>query len=138
MKPILLATDGSPAAEGATETAIELAKLLGTELVVTTVWSIPALTVGFAPTPLPADIGMPAEQEARRIAAEAARRAEFDYYQKGQLIGAERFIPTPDAVIRAMLQAAVGDPPKPQEPKPSGTGARIVIAHKPSRKRTAP
>jgi nucleotide-binding universal stress UspA family protein len=76
VKPILLATDGSPAAERATDTAIELAKLLGAELVVTTVWSIPALTVGFAPAPLPADIGTPAEDQARRIAAEAASRAE--------------------------------------------------------------
>lgn len=76
MKPILLATDGSPAAERATDTAIELAEQLGTELVVTTVWSIPAVTVGFAPTPLPADIGEPAEEEARAIAAAAASRAE--------------------------------------------------------------
>ncbi len=76
MKPILLATDGSPTAEQATDTAIELAKLLGTELVVTTVWSIPAVTVGFAPTPLPADIGKPAEEDAHNIAAAAVARAE--------------------------------------------------------------
>jgi hypothetical protein len=42
---------------------------------------------------------------------EAARRADFDYYQRGRLVGAGRFIPTPDAVIRAMLQAALGDIP---------------------------
>jgi nucleotide-binding universal stress UspA family protein len=76
VKPILLATDGSPTAQRATDTAIDLAKLLGTELVVTTVWSIPAVTVGFAPTPLPTDIGKPAEEDARKIAAAAARRAE--------------------------------------------------------------
>lgn len=76
MKPILLATDGSPTAELATETAIELAKLLGTKLVVTSVWSIPSTVVGFAPAPLPADIAKPMEEEARKFAAAAAARAE--------------------------------------------------------------
>jgi nucleotide-binding universal stress UspA family protein len=41
MQPVMLATDGSPTAERATATAIELAKLLDTELVVITVWTIP-------------------------------------------------------------------------------------------------
>jgi hypothetical protein len=47
---------------------------------------------------------------------EAARRTEFEHYQKGQVVSTDRFIPTPDAVIRAMLEAAVGDAPKRQEP----------------------
>ena len=38
---------------------------------------------------------------------QAARRAEFDYYQKGRLIGAGRFIGTPDEVIKIMLEAAL-------------------------------
>jgi hypothetical protein len=46
---------------------------------------------------------------------EAARRAEYDYYQRGRQIGAGRFIPIPDAVIRAMLEAALGDVPDPEE-----------------------
>lgn len=37
----------------------------------------------------------------------AARRAEFDYYQKGRALGRERFVPTPDPVIKAMLAAAL-------------------------------
>ena len=37
----------------------------------------------------------------------AARRAEYDYYQKGRKIGTDRFIPTPDAVIKVMLEAAL-------------------------------
>ncbi len=37
---------------------------------------------------------------------EAARRAEYDYYQRGRLLGSERHIPTPDPAIRAMLEAA--------------------------------
>ena len=40
MKPVLLATDGSPTAEQATRTAIELAQLLDTQLVVVTVWDV--------------------------------------------------------------------------------------------------
>jgi hypothetical protein len=36
---------------------------------------------------------------------EAARRAEYDYYQRGRMLGSGRFIPTPDPVIGAMLDA---------------------------------
>jgi hypothetical protein len=39
---------------------------------------------------------------------ERARRAEFDHYQRGGLSGG-RFIPTPDSIIRAMLEAALSD-----------------------------
>jgi hypothetical protein len=45
----------------------------------------------------------------------AARRAEFDYYQKAENLEAKRFIPTPDAVISVMLKAAL----KLVEPAPS-------------------
>jgi nucleotide-binding universal stress UspA family protein len=76
MKPVLLATDGSPTAEVATETAIELAKLLRTELIVATVWTIPYTTVGIAPAPINASVSKSAEDEARKIAAGAAARAE--------------------------------------------------------------
>jgi hypothetical protein len=37
----------------------------------------------------------------------AARRAEFDYYQKSRKLGAGRFIGTPDEVIKVMLEAAL-------------------------------
>jgi hypothetical protein len=37
----------------------------------------------------------------------AARRAEFDFYQKRRWIGAERFVPTSDAVIKGMPAAAL-------------------------------
>lgn len=76
MTPVMLATDGSPTAERATDTAIELAKLLDTELVVVTVWNIPYTTVGFAPAPLPADVGKPLETDARKTATAAAARAQ--------------------------------------------------------------
>jgi nucleotide-binding universal stress UspA family protein len=76
MKPVLLATDGSPTAEKATGTAIELAKLLDTELIVVTVWEIPYTTVGFSPAPVSGELAKLSEDEARRVAADAAARAE--------------------------------------------------------------
>ena len=76
MKPVLLATDGSPTAEKATGTAIELAKLLDTELIVVTAWDIPYTTVGFSPAPVSGDLAKLSEDEARRVAADAAARAE--------------------------------------------------------------
>lgn len=54
MNPVLLATDGSPTAGKASDTAIELAQLLGTELVVVCVWDIAYTTVGLAPLPITA------------------------------------------------------------------------------------
>ena len=66
MKPVMLATDGSPTAEKATATAIDLARLLDTELIVVSVWDI--AYAGFG-----ARLG---EEEASRISGEAAARAE--------------------------------------------------------------
>jgi hypothetical protein len=37
----------------------------------------------------------------------AARRAKYDSDQKGRVISGDRFIPTPDAVIKIMLAAAL-------------------------------
>ena len=76
MKPIMLATDGSPTAEKATGTAIELAKALDTDLVVATVWEIPYTTVGLAPAPVAGDLAQLGEDDARKVAAGAAARAE--------------------------------------------------------------
>jgi nucleotide-binding universal stress UspA family protein len=76
MKPIMLATDGSPTAEQATGTAIELAKALGTDLVVVTVWEIPYTTVGLAPAPVAGDLAQLSEDDARKIGSNAAARAE--------------------------------------------------------------
>ena len=76
MRPVLLATDGSPTAENATDTAIELAQLLETELIVASVWSIPYATVGFAPVPVPADLDKLGEDGARTVALSAAARAK--------------------------------------------------------------
>jgi nucleotide-binding universal stress UspA family protein len=76
MNPVLLATDGSPTAEQATGKAIELAKLLETELVVVTVWSVPYTVTGFAPMPVDGELAKLSEDEAQSIAAKAAALAE--------------------------------------------------------------
>ena len=76
MRPVMLATDGSPTAAEAADTAIELAKLLDTELVVVTVWDIAYTTVGLAPMPVNGEFAKVGEEQAKKIAAEAAARAE--------------------------------------------------------------
>jgi nucleotide-binding universal stress UspA family protein len=76
MKPVLLATDGSPTAETATETAIELAKLLGTELLIVTVWTVPYTATGFAPAPINGELAKLGEDEAKKLVLETAARAE--------------------------------------------------------------
>ena len=79
MKPVMLATDGSPTAEKATATAIDLARLLDTELIVVSVWDIAYAgfgAMGFAPIPTNADLARLGEEEASRISGEAAARAE--------------------------------------------------------------
>jgi nucleotide-binding universal stress UspA family protein len=78
MKPVMLATDGSPTATEATTAAIDLAQLLGTELIIVTVWDIPYGAVAFAGVPGPAngELAKLTEEEARKANAEASARAE--------------------------------------------------------------
>ena len=76
MKPVLLATDGSPTAYKATEAAIELAQQLDTDLVVVTVWNIPYTSAGLAPAPISGDLAKLSEEQARKIAVAAAAHAE--------------------------------------------------------------
>jgi nucleotide-binding universal stress UspA family protein len=75
MKPILLATDGSPTAERATDTAIELAQLLDTELVIVTVWEIPYTAVGFGVAPITSELAKLSGQDAKKLCAKAVARA---------------------------------------------------------------
>jgi nucleotide-binding universal stress UspA family protein len=75
----MLATDGSPTAEKATTTAIDLARLLGTELVIVSVWDVGYAgysAMGFAPMPMKGDLDKLCEEEASKAIAEAAARAE--------------------------------------------------------------
>jgi nucleotide-binding universal stress UspA family protein len=79
MKPVMLATDGSPTAEKATATAIDLARLLDTELIVVSVWDVAYAgygAMGFAPISTNADLAKLGEEEASRINVDAAARAE--------------------------------------------------------------
>src|SRR5437762_6883484 len=75
MKPVMLATDGSPTAQTATSSAIELAQALHTELVIVSVWrrgvddfvaTCPPPIAGFG------DLTELRETQARRVAENAA------------------------------------------------------------------
>jgi len=76
MRPVMLATDGSPTAERATETAIELAKTLDVELVIVTAWTIPYTATGFTPAPINGEVAQLGEDEAKKLVLKAAARAE--------------------------------------------------------------
>lgn len=76
MKTILLATDGSPSAQHATDEAIELATATGWPLRVVTVWNRPIPTgYGYAVYPLPADLAALEREHAHAIAVAAVARA---------------------------------------------------------------
>jgi nucleotide-binding universal stress UspA family protein len=79
MKPVMLATDGSPTAQQATRTAVELARQLGTELVIVSVWDItyaPYSAMGFAPVSMNAEFSKLGEGDAAGAIAEAAALAD--------------------------------------------------------------
>lgn len=100
MKPVLLATDGSPTAEKATATAIDLAGLLDTELVVVSVWDIAYAgysAMGFAPIPMNGELAKLGEEQAAKAIAEAAARAE------------EAGVETRSAVLRGFPVEAICD-----------------------------
>ena len=100
MKPVLLATDGSPTAEKATATAIDLARLLDTELVIVSVWDIAYAgysAMGFAPIPMNGELAKLGEEQAAKAIAEAAARAE------------EAGVETRSAVLRGFPVEAICD-----------------------------
>jgi hypothetical protein len=75
---------------------------------------------------------------------EAARRAEFDFYQRGRRLGADRFTPIPDQVTRVISEATLGAvPDEPVAPGPAAAipaavtkpGSAIVRASKPRPRR---
>jgi nucleotide-binding universal stress UspA family protein len=79
MKPVMLATDGSPTAEKATDTAIDLARRLDTELLIVTAWDLQYSgysAMGFAPVPMNGELARLGEKQATKISGEAAARAE--------------------------------------------------------------
>jgi nucleotide-binding universal stress UspA family protein len=78
MKPIMLATDGSPTAGEATKTAIELAKRFDTELLIVTAWDIPYSTLGYAAVPPVGDLMKVGKEQADKVAGEAAAAAKAE------------------------------------------------------------
>jgi hypothetical protein len=59
---------------------------------------------------------------------EAARRGHYDYLQRNRLLGIGPFQPTPGPIIRAMLEAALGDiaPEKPATAAKAAIPDRVV------------
>ena len=76
MKPIMLATDGSPTAEEATKQAVELARQFDTELVIVTAWDIPYSTLGYSAIPPVGDLLKSGKEQAEKVSGEAAKLAQ--------------------------------------------------------------
>jgi nucleotide-binding universal stress UspA family protein len=75
MKPVMLATDGSPTAQTATSRAIELARGLDSELIIVSVWRRGVDEfVAMSPPPVAGfgDMAELREKQARRVAEDAA------------------------------------------------------------------
>jgi nucleotide-binding universal stress UspA family protein len=75
MKPIFLATDGSPTAGEAAKTAIELAAALHAPLVVACVWNIAYEPIGLGFAPVLPDVDVSGHRQAQRVVDEAAEPA---------------------------------------------------------------
>jgi nucleotide-binding universal stress UspA family protein len=75
MQPILLATDGSPAAEEATRTAIEYAKAFHAPLVIVTAWGVMYEPVGLFYGPVMPDVDQVGRERALQVVAHAATLA---------------------------------------------------------------
>ena len=75
MKTILLATDGSPSAQKATETAIELAEGLGAVLRIVSAWRIPVYEYGYVPAQYTPELIDAQRQGAERAVAHAVDAA---------------------------------------------------------------
>jgi nucleotide-binding universal stress UspA family protein len=99
MNTILLATDGSPSAQTATSTAIELAAETGWRLKVLSVWSVRTLLLGPFPPDLWKQIEDAERDHAQNVLAETIEKA------KTQGIDAEGVVGHGDAA-RAICEAA--------------------------------
>lgn len=75
MKPILLATDGSPSAQRAVEEAVGLAKATGRPLVALAVWQLPVTTYAYGPVPWVPELAEAEKQRAEKALAGAKRLA---------------------------------------------------------------
>ena len=75
MQPILLATDGSPAAEEATRTAIDYAKAFDAPLKIVTAWGVAYEPIGLFYGPVIPDVDQVGHEQARKVVAYAASQA---------------------------------------------------------------
>lgn len=64
----------------------------------------------------------------------AASRAEYNYYQRDRT-DAGRLVPTPDEIIKVMLDAALNLVDAADAPSTAGRTSGIVTAHQPTRRR---
>lgn len=78
MKPILLATDGSPSAQRAVDEAVKLAKTTGRPLVAVAVWQVPVTTYAYGPVPWVPELAEAERERARSALATAETRAAHE------------------------------------------------------------
>jgi len=74
-KPILLATDGSPSARRAVETAVGLAKTMGRSLVAVAVWNVPVTTYAYGAVGWVPELAEAEKDRARKALDEASALA---------------------------------------------------------------
>jgi nucleotide-binding universal stress UspA family protein len=75
MKPILLATDGSPSAAVATKTAIEFARVLEAPLLIVSIWDIAYEPIGVGRSTVIPDLDHAGRDQALKIVEAAADSA---------------------------------------------------------------
>jgi nucleotide-binding universal stress UspA family protein len=75
VNPVMLATDGSPAAADATKVAIEVAGALKASLLVVSCWEVPSEPVAIGFVPIVPDLDRIGHKRAEAVADEAARGA---------------------------------------------------------------
>src|SRR5665213_2515002 len=75
MQTILLATDGSPSAQKATDVAIELAAALGATLRIVSIWNLPVYDYGYVPVPYPPELDEAQRDGAGHAVEQAAAAA---------------------------------------------------------------
>lgn len=76
MNYILLATDGSPTANNATETAIDYAKAFDAPLLVVSIWDVSYEPIGIAYGPVIPDLDHVGHAQAQKVAEAAAAKAQ--------------------------------------------------------------
>ena len=89
MKPIVLATDGSPSASSATKLAIELARETGARLNVVAAWQTPQTIYASAPMIAASDLDAAEIQRATEAARTAVELAEAER-RRGEVLRAKR------------------------------------------------